>query len=58
MDILGEENKNLIDNSKIAVIGPITRKTAEDLGFKISIEPKKYTVEELAEKIKEAEINE
>lgn len=55
MEILGEENKDLIKDSKVAVIGPITRKTAKDLGLSISIEPEEYTVKALAEKIKEGE---
>lgn len=57
MEILGEENRNLIKESKIAVIGPITKKTAEDLGLNVSIEPEKYTIKELVKKIKEGEIS-
>ena len=43
-------NKNFeeyIKDLKVASIGPITTKTAKDLGFKISIEAKEYTIKGL-----------
>ncbi|MBM7614717.1 uroporphyrinogen-III C-methyltransferase [Alkaliphilus hydrothermalis] len=47
MEILGEENKGLLENSKIAVIGPITGNTVRELGLTIDFQGKEYTIEGL-----------
>lgn len=49
VDMLGEENLNLLNNIKIACIGPITADTARNLGVKVDIMPREYTIEELVE---------
>ncbi len=49
--ILGENNKELLDNITLASIGPITSKTANDLGMKINIEAKEFTIDGLVEAI-------
>lgn len=47
-----EENlRKWMQNVAIACIGPITAKTAEKNGFKVSITPKDYTIEALTESI-------
>jgi uroporphyrinogen III methyltransferase/synthase len=53
MEILGEENKEIIKDSKLAAIGPITSHTAKTLGLEIAIEAEKYTIEELVKRIRE-----
>lgn len=53
IEILGEENKHLIESSKVAVIGPITGQTAKDLGLAIDIEAEEYTIEGLVKSIRE-----
>ncbi|SET24358.1 uroporphyrinogen III methyltransferase / synthase [Natronincola peptidivorans] len=52
MEILTPENHQLIENSKIAVIGPITKKTAMELGVKVDIEAEEYTIDGLVKSIK------
>ncbi|SKC75590.1 uroporphyrinogen-III C-methyltransferase [Maledivibacter halophilus] len=49
--ILGKENLNLLDNINIAAIGPITAKTAKELGMNVEIEAKEYTIDGLVEAI-------
>lgn len=49
----GEEIKELIDGTAIACIGPITAKTAEDLGIRTDIMPLRYTIPDLTEAIVE-----
>ncbi|SDJ80554.1 uroporphyrinogen-III C-methyltransferase [Natronincola ferrireducens] len=51
--ILGEENKDKINNSKIAVIGPITGKTVKELGLSVAVEAKEYTIQGLVDAIRE-----
>ncbi len=44
-DILGENRfLNLLDSVAVAAIGPITAKTCRELGLKVHIEPKEYTL--------------
>ncbi|MBI5746158.1 MAG: uroporphyrinogen-III C-methyltransferase [Nitrospirae bacterium] len=45
------EVMGLIDGTAVACIGPITAKTAEDLGIRTDIMPSKYTMPELTEAI-------
>lgn len=52
IEILGEENRPLMESSKLAVIGPITGKTAKDLGLQIDIEAETYTIEGLVKSIR------
>lgn len=47
------EVMGLIDGTAVACIGPITAKTAEDLGISTDIMPSKYTMPELTEAIVE-----
>lgn len=49
--ILGEENINLIEDVLIASIGPITSQTAYDLGIKVDIDAKEYTIDGLVDAI-------
>jgi uroporphyrinogen III methyltransferase/synthase len=53
LEILGEENKSLIEGRKIASIGPITGKTLENLGLSVDIQAKHYTIEGLVSSIRE-----
>lgn len=46
-----EEVRELIDGTAVACIGPITAKTAEDLGIRTDIMPSKYTMPNLTEAI-------
>ncbi len=46
-----EEVMGLIDGTAVACIGPITAKTAEDLGIRTNIMPSKYTMPDLTEAI-------
>lgn len=47
------ENKKIAAALPCASIGPVTTKTAQNLGFKVAIEAKKYTIDGLLEAIKE-----
>lgn len=49
--ILGKENLNLLDKILIASIGPITAQTTKELGIKVDIEAKEYTIDGLVEAI-------
>lgn len=49
--ILGEENMELLNDTKIAVIGPITRNTAEELGLKVDMMADKYNISGLVDVI-------
>jgi uroporphyrinogen III methyltransferase/synthase len=51
MHILGVENISLLQGVKIACIGPVTAKTAEELGLDVSIIAKDYTIDGLVEAI-------
>lgn len=48
--LIGDEI-NLLKNSKIAAIGPVTKKAIEDKGFNVDIMPSEYTTEKLIEEI-------
>lgn len=47
--IIGEENINKLNESKVISIGPITSNTARELGLKIYKEPTNYTIDSLIE---------
>jgi uroporphyrinogen III methyltransferase/synthase len=54
VEILGKkEYKALLNGVAIACIGPVTAKTAEEYGMKISIMPKDYTIPALVETMAE-----
>lgn len=46
-----EDLKQWMQNVAVACIGPITAKTAEENGFKVSLSPGEYTIEALTEGI-------
>ena len=47
LEMLGKEHHGKINRITIACIGPVTRKTAEDYGLKVSIVPNQFTIEGL-----------
>jgi uroporphyrinogen-III synthase len=49
LDLLGEENRGLLDGVKLASIGPVTSETLRQAGLEPHIEAKEYTVPALAE---------
>lgn len=50
--MLGKKNlPKFVKGVKVACIGPITAKTAEEKGLKIDVMPKKYTIPEMAQAI-------
>jgi uroporphyrinogen III methyltransferase/synthase len=51
MDIMGEDAIGLLEDVAITVIGPVTAKAVEKAGLKVSIMPKKATVEAMVEEI-------
>jgi uroporphyrinogen III methyltransferase/synthase len=51
LDRLDKEHHPKLKNIAIACIGPVTQKTAEDHGLKVSIVPDEYTVKALASAI-------
>jgi len=55
LDMLGAENqeelKTLLAGAKIAAIGPITAKTAEDSGLKIDVQPEDHTIADMIDAI-------
>lgn len=51
MKILGKENLSLLDDVKVACIGPVTRGTAEELGLHVAICAEEYTVDGLVESL-------
>jgi uroporphyrinogen III methyltransferase / synthase len=48
-----EDRRDLLKGMIIACIGPITSKTAKDLGMSVQIEPKEYTIPALTQAIAE-----
>ncbi|MFP3189807.1 MAG: uroporphyrinogen-III synthase [Thermoproteota archaeon] len=46
-----ETVKKLKENCDVACIGPITAKAALDMGFKVTIVPKRYTIDDLIDEI-------
>ena len=53
MDLIGNDLKAYLAITVIACIGPITAKTAQDLGLKVDIIPKEYTVESLTQALED-----
>ena len=51
LDLIGKENHDLLKAVKIACIGPITAKTAEDNGLIPHILPQQFTIEALVDAI-------
>jgi uroporphyrinogen III methyltransferase/synthase len=49
MEMFGKEAGSLLNGVVVACIGPVTRKTAEELGIKTDIMPEDYTTTALAE---------
>lgn len=58
IDMFGKEAKELLGGVAVACIGPVTRKTAEELGIKTDIMPRDYTTPNLAEALVEYFIKE
>jgi len=46
-----EEMRMLMSGVAVATIGPVTAKTAENLGLRIDVQPKEYTIPELVDSI-------
>ena len=53
MELIGNDMKAFLGLTVIACIGPITAQTAKDLGLKVDIIPKEYTVESLTQALEE-----
>ncbi|MFQ5449697.1 MAG: uroporphyrinogen-III C-methyltransferase [Nitrospinaceae bacterium] len=51
LQLIGSDRRPLLEGVKIAAIGPITAKTAQDEGLRVEIIPEQYTVEGLVEAI-------
>lgn len=51
IEMIGEEAKEFLRDVSIAVIGPVTKKTVESSGLKVSIMPEKATNEDLVKAI-------
>lgn len=51
MKLIGEANRPLLAKTAIACIGPITAKTAEDLGLNVDVIPGQYTAEALVDAV-------
>jgi len=49
IEMFGKEAKGLLEGVVIACIGPVTRKTAEELGIKTDIMPEDYTTSAMAD---------
>jgi uroporphyrinogen-III synthase len=56
VELIGPENVNsgLLDNVKLASIGPVTSATLREVGLRVDIEAKEYTVSGLVEAILKA----
>ena len=52
MELIGER-KELLEGVTIASIGPVTTKTAEDLGLKVDITADEYTIDGLVKALVE-----
>jgi uroporphyrinogen III methyltransferase/synthase len=55
-EIFDEERDQVpkwLNRTAVACIGPITARTAEEKGFKVSVVPSEYTIEALTEAIVE-----
>jgi len=44
MEMLGADAAGLMEGVKVACIGPVTSRTARDLGLNVDVEPEKYTI--------------
>ncbi len=53
MEMFGKEAGSLLNGVVVACIGPVTRKTAEELGIKTDVMPDEYTTPALAEALVE-----
>ena len=53
MAVIGENLKPALKKVAIACIGPITAQTAIDLGLKVDIIPKEYTIESLTQALED-----
>jgi len=51
LEMLGPERETLLAGVKVAVIGPITAKTAQKAGLTIAVQPETYTIPALVENI-------
>jgi uroporphyrinogen III methyltransferase/synthase len=54
MQILGQENLSLLHDVKIACIGPITKKTAEDSGLEVQISAGEFSIDGLVQALLKA----
>ncbi len=50
-DMFGENAFHILEHADIACIGPITAKTAHDMGLEVKIQPSSYTIEALIQEI-------
>jgi uroporphyrinogen III methyltransferase/synthase len=50
-EIMGEETKELLENVTIAVIGPVTARAVEKMGYPVHIMPEKSTIEAMVDEI-------
>ncbi len=50
-EMFGENAHTILERADIACIGPITAKTAKDMGLTVTIQPHPYTIEALVEEI-------
>ncbi|ABR46304.1 uroporphyrin-III C-methyltransferase [Alkaliphilus metalliredigens QYMF] len=55
MDLLGKEDRHLLESVKIASIGPITGKTAKKLGLPVDVQAKEYTIAGLVQAMMEVQ---
>lgn len=46
-----DEFETLVQNAKVAAIGPVTAKTCQEVGARVEIQPEDYTLEALAKEI-------
>lgn len=51
ISIVGKENLNILSTAKVLCIGPVTAKTAEELGLKVAAVADVYTIDGLVEKL-------
>ena len=48
-----DELLKLMSDTRIAAIGPVTAKTAEENGLKVHVQPKRYTIPDMVNAIVE-----
>jgi uroporphyrinogen III methyltransferase/synthase len=58
VNILGAENLSLLQDAKIACIGPVTKGTAEELGLNVTVTAEDYTIDGLVQAILREETKE